>query len=109
MNRFSPDPTHHQISPRQSLGNSISPRNSSTHLPLEQGTNPSPIISRPRPRPGSAQNIPATVTCSSTSAPTSRPSTPTLSRQNTTSPTGSVHSPQTHLSLIHISEPTRPY
>lgn len=95
---FSSSPENHsQISPRLSLqGTSLSPRQSIAITDNFLNRNsmppatPSPIIVRPRPR--SARGSLEPQIDATTSAPTSRPTTPKLARQSASSPTGSVQS-----------------
>lgn len=95
---FSSSPENHpQISPRQSFtGASLSPRQSigtvdviSNRISMPAAT-PSPTIVRPRPHSGRGSLEPQIDV--TTSAPTSRPTTPKLARQSASSPTGSVQS-----------------
>ena len=91
---FSSSPENHtQISPRQSFtGASLSPRQSidiSNRTSMLVAT-PSPTIVRPRPHSGRGSLEPQIDV--TTSAPTSRPTTPKLARQSASSPTGSVQS-----------------
>ena len=95
---FSSSPENHsQISPRQSFtGTSLSPRQSIGIVENFSNRNsipaavPSPITVRPRPR--SARGSLEPQIDATTSAPTSRPTTPKLARQSASSPTGSVQS-----------------
>ena len=85
---ISPD-ANSNVSPRQSLVSGNSPRQS-TVLVTQTSVTTSSTCVRPRPRSARGSVDPPLVDF--TSAPSSRPTTPSLSRQYTSSPTGSVQS-----------------